>query len=131
MQLCFQLQQDLQKGRGKSKRDEIKCTNTNYEKMDHTKDQCYAKGGGKEKEAPEWFKKMTERKAASASMNVAEKTENNDSKNYAMLTYSILLPSLSLLISKLKPKPLPPPTQVESSLIVAPAGTSPQIAQNS
>jgi hypothetical protein len=54
------------------------------------KDQCYVKGGGKEKEAPEWYKKMAERKAkALVSVNTAEKTQDDNSENYVMLTYSL------------------------------------------
>jgi hypothetical protein len=87
------------KERSKSKQDEIKCTNTNCGKIGHTKDQCYAKGGGKEREAPEWFKKMAERKVASASVNVTEKTENDDSENYVMLTYSLPDDPTALIIT--------------------------------
>lgn len=81
------------KGKGKKrlklKKHKIKCTNTNCGRMGHTKDQCFAKGRGKEREAPEWFKKLAERKAVSASVNVVEKTNNNNSENYTMLTYSL------------------------------------------
>ena len=47
------------------------------------------KGGEKEREAPEWFKKLAERKTVLVSVNVMEKTNNNDSENYVMLTYSL------------------------------------------
>lgn len=51
-----------EKERLKLKRDKIKCTNTNCGRMGCTKDQCFVKGG-KEREAPEWFKKLAKRKA--------------------------------------------------------------------
>ena len=49
---------------------------------------CYAKGGGKEKDAPEWFKKLPVKKNTSASANVTEKSKMDEGKNYAMFTYS-------------------------------------------
>ena len=81
------------KGKGKERskltRDEIKCTNTNCGRMCHTQDHCFMKGGEKEREAPEWFKKLAERKSVLVSVNVMEKTNNNDSENYVMLTYGL------------------------------------------
>jgi len=35
------------------------CTNKNCGKRGHTSDQCYEKGGGKEGQAPDWWKKQT------------------------------------------------------------------------
>jgi len=77
------------KGKDKSNKEKCHCTNPNCGKNSHTKDQCYAKGGGKEKEAPEWFKKMSERKVTSSSANTAEKTKSDNSENYAMFTYNL------------------------------------------
>jgi len=82
--------------KGKSKRDEKHCTNC--DKPGHTKDQCYAPGGGKEKEAPEWYRKRQKKeKEASSSANAAEKSETSD-ENYAMLAF-IDEPSTALSIT--------------------------------
>jgi hypothetical protein len=88
-------------GKGKDKSNKEKChwTNPNCGKDGHTKDQCFAKGGGKEKEAPEWFKKMSERKVTSASANAAEKTKNDDSENYVMFTYDLPDNPTALLVT--------------------------------
>jgi hypothetical protein len=87
------------KGKDKSNKEKRHCTNPNCGKDGHMKDQCFAKGGGKEKEAPEWFKKMSERKVTSASANAAEKTENDDSENYAMFTYDLPDNPTALLVT--------------------------------
>jgi len=87
------------KGKDKSNKEKHHCTNPNCGKDGHMKDQCYMKGGGKEKEAPEWFKKMAERKVTSLSMNTAEKTESDDSENYAMFTYDLPSNPTALLIT--------------------------------
>jgi hypothetical protein len=77
------------KGKGKSKgKSKVHCSNPDSDKDGHTFDQCFTKGGGKEKEAPEWFKKLAARKAASASAHVTD-NGNDDDENYAMLTYSL------------------------------------------
>jgi len=65
------------------------CSNPNCNKDGHTLDQCFVKGGGKEKEALEWFKKLAARKTASVSVHVAKNIENDDADNYTMLTYSL------------------------------------------
>ena len=87
------------KGKDKSNKEKHHCTNPNCGKDSHTKDQCFAKGGGKEKEAPEWFKKMSERKVTLASVNTVEKTENDNSENYAMFTYDLPDNPTALLIT--------------------------------
>ena len=79
------------KGKGKSNKsnksskDDILCSNTNCGRRGHTGDQCWAEGGGKAGQAPEWWKKITKSKKASA--NVAEnKSANKDEPdNFAML----------------------------------------------
>jgi hypothetical protein len=54
-------------GKGKSKaKAKVHCLNPNCNKDSHTIDQCFAKGGGKEKDTPKWFKKLVARKSASA-----------------------------------------------------------------
>jgi gag-polypeptide of LTR copia-type len=73
------------KNRLKSKRDEIKCTNTSCGEMGHMKDQCYAKGGGKEKEAPgsrRWLKGMQHQWVQTSWRKLKMMI-------HAMLTYSI------------------------------------------
>ena len=72
------------KDKDKSKKDDILCTNTNCGGRGHTKDQCWAKGGGKEGQAPDWWKNITKGKKASA--NSAEKeTADKDEPDFAML----------------------------------------------
>ena len=87
------------KGKDKSNKEKRHCTNPNCRKDGHTKDQCFAKGGGKEKEAPEWFKKMSERKVPSSSANAAEKTESDDSENHTMFTYDLPNNPTALLVT--------------------------------
>ena len=76
------------KGKDNSKRNDrndILCTNSNCKRKGHTKDQCWAKGGGKEGQAPEWWKKS----GGSASANVAEnESEDDESENFAMFAYT-------------------------------------------
>ena len=62
------------KGKVNPKREERKCSNPNCGKTGHVKEQCFAKGGGKEKEAPDWYKAL-ERKhneKGTTSANAAE-----------------------------------------------------------
>jgi hypothetical protein len=76
------------KGRNKPKgKEKTRCSNPICDKPGHTIDQCYAKGGGKEKEALEWFKRLAAKKTASASVHIAEDGKDDD-KKYAMLSYS-------------------------------------------
>ena len=78
---------DSGKGKGKSKgKEKMHCSNPNCNKNGHMIKNCFMKGGGKEKEAPEWFKKLAARQAASASAHVTKKGQDDD-ENYAMLTY--------------------------------------------
>jgi hypothetical protein len=73
-------------GNSRSSKNDILCTNTNCGRRGHTKDQCWAKGGGREGQAPDWWK--TGGKQASAS--IAESTPTSDEpENYAMLTYNV------------------------------------------
>jgi hypothetical protein len=71
------------KNKSKSSKDDVLCTNTANRKG-HTIEQCWAKGGGKEGQAPEWWNKTSKGKKASA--NVAEnKTAEKDEPDFAML----------------------------------------------
>jgi hypothetical protein len=75
-------------GKAKAKA-KVHCSNPNCNKDSCTIYQCFTKGGGKEKDTPEWSKKPVARKSASASAHVTNKTEQDIDDNYAMLTYSI------------------------------------------
>ena len=73
----------------KSSKDDVICTNTpNCGRKGHTKDQCWEKGGGKEGQAPDWWKK---KKGNKPSANVAENKspEKEDPKNYAMAAFNL------------------------------------------
>ncbi|KAF8810961.1 hypothetical protein BYT27DRAFT_7090691, partial [Phlegmacium glaucopus] len=72
----------------KSSKNDILCTNLpNCGRRGHTKDQCWEKGGGKEGQAPDWWKKG---KGNKVSANVAENktAEKDEPENYAMLAYT-------------------------------------------
>ena len=88
------------KGKGKDKsksnstKDNVLCTNKNCGRCGHTNKQCWEKGGGKEGQAPDWWKKKA--KGKKTSVNVAEntfKSDESESENYAMVTYT--LPKIS------------------------------------
>ena len=71
-----------EKGKSKSRSDKY-CNNC--KKKGHTKENCFVKGGGKEGEAPDWWKKKfgkDESKCTAA--NAVEKEE----ENFAFLTYT-------------------------------------------
>jgi hypothetical protein len=79
---------DKDKSKSKSSKDDVLCTNSNCGRRGHTKDQCWEKGGGKEGQAPEWWKKI---KGNKVSANVAENksAERDDPENYAMLVFDV------------------------------------------
>ena len=88
-------------GKGKNKpkgKEKTCCSNPNCDKPGNTIDQCYTKGGGKEKEAPEWFKKLAAKKTASASAHIAEDGKDDD-EDYAMLSYSMPEDPMALIIT--------------------------------
>ena len=65
---------------GKTSRNDRLCDNCG--RKGHTSNQCFEKGGGKEGQAPEWWKKSRENKA---NANVAEsKKVEDEPENYAM-----------------------------------------------
>ena len=69
-----------------------RCANPNCKRKGHMQDQCYEKGGGKEAEAPDWWKEKKKQSAKGKSANAAvEKSDDNsnDSDNHAMLTYRL------------------------------------------
>jgi hypothetical protein len=78
------------KGKGKDKeksnKSDVLCTNTpNCGRRGHTKDQCWEKGGGKEGQAPDWWKKKAKDKKASANSAENETKEKDEPDDYAML----------------------------------------------
>jgi hypothetical protein len=86
------------KGKEKEKKDSPRCSNPNCKKKGHTNDNCWEKGGGKESEAPDWWKKLKEKseekKKKSEKGKTANATEKSDDaddepENFAMLSYSI------------------------------------------
>ena len=56
---------DKGKGRDrkKAKKSGLHCSNPNCKMKGHTTENCFAKGGGKEHQAPEWWKQKQEAKA--------------------------------------------------------------------
>ena len=79
---------DKDKSKSKSSKEDTLCTNLNCGRHGHTNNQCWEKGGGKEGQAPEWWKKI---KGNKVSANIAEnKTANKDEpENYAMLAFDL------------------------------------------
>jgi hypothetical protein len=82
------------KGRSRDKRRKpgrsgAQCTNTNCKSQrGHTIEDCFAKGGGKEHEAPDWFKKRQEAKAKETKKESANSAAETSSKreNHAYVT---------------------------------------------
>ncbi len=70
-------------GKGKGKKSGPKCSNCKLK--GHTNDNCFAKGGGKEHQAPDWWKQKQEAKAketkktesANAAAGTSSKCENH------------------------------------------------------
>jgi hypothetical protein len=77
------------KNNSKSSKDDLLCTNTNCGRRGHTIDQCWEKGGKKEGQAPEWWKKSSKGKKASANVAENKTAEGNEPDNFAMLTTTI------------------------------------------
>ncbi|KAF8804227.1 hypothetical protein BYT27DRAFT_7107843, partial [Phlegmacium glaucopus] len=80
------------KGKEKSQRESKQCSNC--KKKGHTDDNCFEKGGGKEHEAPDWWKEKKKKSQATKgkSANVVNEKSNivdDESDNYAMLTYNL------------------------------------------
>ena len=76
--------------KGKS---DIVCANKNCGRTGHTNDQCWEKGGGREGQAPDWWKKGS--KGKRGRVNVAEAdtpkddSESVEPENYAMFSATI------------------------------------------
>ncbi|KAF9537563.1 hypothetical protein CPC08DRAFT_824701 [Agrocybe pediades] len=66
-------------GKGKAKSSKANLTCNNCKKKGHSESNCFAEGGGKEKEAPEWWKKKFGKDKGTVSANVAEQSEVNHS----------------------------------------------------
>jgi hypothetical protein len=71
--------------KGKSSRDEVICQNKKCGRRGHTTEQCWAEGGGKEGQAPEWWTKITKGKKASANLAENNKAEKDEPEDFAML----------------------------------------------
>ena len=71
-----------EKGKSKSKSDKY-CNNC--KKKGHTKENCFAKGGGKESEAPDWWKKKF---GKDESKGTATNAVDKEEENFAFLTYT-------------------------------------------
>ena len=81
------------KGKGKDKskspKSDILCTNTpNCGRRGHTKDQCWEKGGGKEGQAPDWWKNKTSKGNKNNANSAEEKPD--EPEDYAM--FASILP---------------------------------------
>src|ERR1700678_160214 len=82
-----------EKGKGRNKsatssKDEKQCTNTaNCGRTGHTIDQCWEEGGGKAGQAPDWWKKKTKGKKASANVAEGKSSEKDEPENYAMAAF--------------------------------------------
>jgi hypothetical protein len=70
----------------KEEKKKLKCDNCNF--TEHTKDKCFAKGGGRENEAPDWWKekfgKDKNSKGKTPTANAATE-ESIESANYSFL----------------------------------------------
>ena len=76
------------KDKSKSSKDDILCTNTpNCGRRGHTKDQCWEKGGGKEGQAPDWWKKKNS-KGDKNNANSAE-DKSDEPEDYAMFASTL------------------------------------------
>ena len=77
--------------RRKGKRSAAQCINPNCKaQREHTMEDCFMKGGGKEHEAPDWFKKKQEAKAKEMKKESANSAAKSLSKckNYAYIMVS-------------------------------------------
>ena len=72
------------KGKGKSKFKLDKLCN-NCKKKGHTKENCFAKGGGKDSEAPEWWKKKFRK---DESKGTAANAADKEDESVAFLAYT-------------------------------------------
>jgi hypothetical protein len=73
----------------KSSKDDILCTNPKCGRKGHTKDQCWEEGGGKAGQAPDWWKKKTKGKSASANVAENKGSEKDEPENYAMAAFNL------------------------------------------
>ena len=78
------------KDKTKSSKSNTVCGNTAFcGRRGHTTEQCWEKGGGREGQAPEWWKKLNKGKKSNASVAEAEtKTKDDEPENYAMLAFT-------------------------------------------
>jgi len=76
-------------GKGKGKKSGLTCSNCKLK--GHTHDNCFAKGGGKEHEAPDWWKQKQEAKSKlketkKETANAATSSSSKCNKNHAYIT---------------------------------------------
>ena len=73
-----------EKGKEKDKKSTTRCTNCKLK--GHTKDSCFSKGGGKEHEAPDWWKQKQAAKAKEPKKETANAAESSSkSENHAYI----------------------------------------------
>ena len=76
------------KDKSKPSKSDILCTNTNCGHHVHTSDQCWEKGG-REGQAPDWWKKGSKGKKGNANAAETETDCDDEPENFAMFTTSI------------------------------------------
>jgi gag-polypeptide of LTR copia-type len=74
------------KKKSKSSKDDILCTNMKCGCRGHTKDQCWAEGGGKESQVPDWWKKVTNGKKAGTNVAENKTAEKDEPEDFTMLS---------------------------------------------
>ena len=73
-----------EKGKDKEKKSVTRCTNCKLK--GHTKESCFSKGGGKEHEAPDWWKQKQAAKAKEPKKETANAAESSSkSENHAYI----------------------------------------------
>ncbi|KAF5328063.1 hypothetical protein D9619_013649 [Psilocybe cf. subviscida] len=81
------------RGGGKSKSDRTSKKCTNCDKTGHEKPDCFSEGGGKEHEAPDWWKDIQKArgkgKATAAHAAAYEEQDDDDDDEYSFLAYSV------------------------------------------
>ena len=126
------------KGKGKEKKSKTPksdavCSNKICGKVSHTSDQCFEKGGGREGQALDWWKKMKAKKDKKSNANVAEAKSEDKPEDYAMLaSESTSLDNRHSCVPQTSaPKLMRPLVNPESSSIAELAVIFRQIARSS
>lgn len=74
-------------GKSKKEKSDKHCDNCN--KDGHTKESCFAKGGGKEHDAPEWWKKKVAKKDSGSEKKEKANANVADQEEYAFLVHGL------------------------------------------